>query len=165
MYTRSTYRLFLFFILQHLEHHSNHFCPVSCDEVSQDTVSYDRAAFACMARQWWKGGVAKQSECLKDPPCQLPFTVTLATTHLADRWPGKCILQKLERPDAQYPFSKNGQVSRALHEKRVKYIPTTKVGGIEQASCRDEKIILVGAFIWLKTQAAKMRSTGYYWYV
>lgn len=28
-----------------------------------------------------KGGVAKQSECLKDPPCQLPFTVTLATTN------------------------------------------------------------------------------------
>lgn len=92
-----------------------------------------------------RGGWQNKANAWKTLPVNYPSQShwPQQTPHLADRWPGKCILQKLERPGAQYPFSKNGQVSRALHEKRVKYIPTTKVGGIEQASCRDEKIISV----------------------
>lgn len=76
--------LAFFSFLQHLEHHSNHFCPVSWDRVSQDTVSCGRAPFTCVARQQWKRGWQNRAHAwntsLKDPPCQLPFTVTLATT-------------------------------------------------------------------------------------
>lgn len=104
---------FVLFLLQHLEHHSNHFCPVSCDEESQDTVSYDRAAFTCMARQWWNKGVANQSTCLKYFTERPSLSITLHShiSHnklppLADRRPGKCILQKLERLGARYRFWK-----------------------------------------------------------
>lgn len=43
-------------------------------EVHQDTVSSDGAASACPARQ------TTLMASMRDPPCQISFTVTLATT-------------------------------------------------------------------------------------
>lgn len=68
------------------------------------------------------------------------------TPPLADRWPGKCILQKLERLGARYLFSKNGQPSRSLHERRAKYIPTTRQGGLSEHLAELKRIISVADF-------------------
>lgn len=43
-------------------------------EVHQDTVSSDGAASACLARQ------TTLMASMRDSPCQISFTVTLATT-------------------------------------------------------------------------------------
>lgn len=94
-------------------------------------------------------GKARQSTCFKVPACQLPFTDTLAITTppLADRWPGKCILQEAWKAKGlalDISFQKTGQPSRLLHERRIKYIPTkTQESG--RACSRAERLISVAA--------------------
>ena len=160
MFTCLTFSGFFLSFIQHLEHHFNHFCPVSWDGVSQDTVSCSRAPFTCVARQQWKRGWQNKAHAwntsLKDPPCQLPFTVTLATTTqppLLWLTGGQVNAKAWKAWRSIYLFWKNGQPSRSLHEKMIKYIPAKETGEAEWASSRAEKNHFTGRF-WMADRGA-----------
>lgn len=115
---------------QYLERHSNHF---SVDGVGQDAVSYNGAASACVAHRW-QNGEEKQGTRLTYLS-ERPFLSITLHSHIGHNklplpWltggPGKCILHQLKASVLDTLFKKNGQPSRSLNEKRVKYIPATK---------------------------------------
>lgn len=123
-----------------------------------------------MARHWWKKVVAKQSTCLKYLNERPSLSITLHSHIGHNKLPTwltggqvNAFLQKFERLGTQYLFSENGQLSRALHEKRV---TNNKGGGmIKRLAELKRSVVYFGRvqywLMWPKTQKHKSRSQLY----